>query len=82
MAGGTFPTSVPSYTHPNGGTDDLSTYPHSSMHEDEQDDIEALATKVGTGTSPASGATDGYVFTADGAGGSAWEAPAVDGGSA
>lgn len=57
MAGGTFPTSVPSYTHPNGGTDDLSTYPHSTMHEEEQGDIEALASKVGPGAgTPTAGA--------------------------
>lgn len=72
MAGGTFPTSVPAYTHPDGATDDLSTYPHDQMHEDEQDDIEQLATKVGTGASPASGATAKQVLQADGAGASAW----------
>jgi hypothetical protein len=44
-----------------------------------QAELDTLSGKVGSGTSPASGASDGHVLTADGLGGSAWEAPAGGG---
>lgn len=41
-----FPTALDSFANPTPA-DDLDTYPHSAMHSDEQDAIEALQAKVG-----------------------------------
>ena len=75
-AGGTFPTTLPTYTAVvassplTGHADD-----HNQLHTD----VTALATKMGTGSSDASSASANEVLTADGSGGSSWAA--VSGGS-
>lgn len=71
-----YPDTLDSFTNP------LATDPrvgHATLHGAVNDAVEALQAKVGTGTGVAASATDGYVLTADGAGGSAWEAAAGGG---
>lgn len=64
----TFPTSIPSYLGFTAGHT-LAVDTHAAQHNQEQADITALATKVGTG---ASTPTSGLVLTASGTGTSAW----------
>ena len=54
---------------------------HATVHTNHSGALIALETKMGTGASNASGASDGHVLTADGSGGSAWEAAGGGGGS-
>ena len=51
-------------------------YEHDVVHTNHSGAIIALETKLGTGASNAASASDGHVLTANGSGGSAWEAAA------
>lgn len=70
-----FPTSVPNLTNP-VGADNLNsgTVPHATQHANANDEIEALATKLGTGSSTPSSNT---VLRGTGAGASAFGQVAV-----
>lgn len=70
-----FPTSIPALTNPTA-SDQLSsaTVPHATQHANANDEIEALATKVGTGASTPT--TVGDVLTVTGAGATAYQAGA------
>ncbi len=71
----TFPTSVPVLTNP-AKTDKLSDPSHSDQHANANDEIEALATKLGTGSSVA---TSAKLLRGTGAGKSAWDKTAPTG---
>ena len=71
----TFPTSVPVLTNP-AKTDKLSDPSHSDQHANANDEIEALATKLGTGSSVA---TSAKLLRGTGAGTSAWDKTAPTG---
>lgn len=73
-----FPSSLDTATQqpsPSSSTEmDASGYEHHTVHTNHSGALIALETKIGTGTSNAASASDGHVLTADGSGGSAWEA--------
>jgi hypothetical protein len=75
-----FPGSLDTSTQqpsPSSSTEmDDSGYEHDVVHTNHSGAIIALETKFGTGASNAASASDGHVLTADGSGGSAWEAAA------
>ena len=71
----TFPTSVPVLTNP-AKTDKLSDPSHSDQHANANDEIEALATKLGTGSSTA---TSAKLLRGTGEGKSAWDKTAPTG---
>jgi hypothetical protein len=64
----TFPTALPTYTNPSG-TDTVDAVDHAAQHANANDDIEALAAKVGTGASTPAG---GSILTGNGTGTSTW----------
>ena len=66
-----YPTSIDTFTNPSAGAS-LSSPSHSSQHGDANDAIEALEAKLGIGSSPASGATNGAVLVANGSGSTTW----------
>jgi hypothetical protein len=66
-----FPTSLPSFTNPSGA-DNLSSPAHATQHSNENDEIVALGTKIGTG---ASTPTSGKVLQGNGTGTSVWGDP-------
>lgn len=80
-----FPSSLDSATQqpsPSATTDmNASGYEHHTVHTNHSGALIALETKMGTGASAATGASDGHVLTADGSGGSAWEAASGGGGA-
>lgn len=78
-----YPTSLDTTTQlPDIGVsdemDDVGVY-HDELHTNAHQALIALETKLGTGAAPATGATNGYVLTADGAGGSSWAAQSLAG---
>lgn len=75
-AGGTFPTSLPTYT---AVTASSPLTGHADDHNQLHTDVTEIATKMGTGTSNATDASANDVFTADGSGGSSWSAAASSG---
>lgn len=66
-----YPGALPSFTNPTS-TDYLNSPAHATQHADANDEITAIATKLGIGASAATGATSGDVLVADGTGSSAW----------
>lgn len=66
-----YPTSLDTFTDPTS-SDKLNSPSHSTQHTDHNTAVEELEKKVGTGASPASGASNGQVLVADGSGGTAW----------
>ena len=80
-----FPSSLDSATQqpsPSATTDMNATgFEHHTVHTNHSGALIALETKMGTGASAATGASDGHVLTADGSGGSAWEAASGGGGA-
>jgi len=73
-----YPTSLDSATEqpsPGATTDlDASGYEHHTVHTNASEALIALETKLGIGSSAASGATDGHVITRQADGSTAWEA--------
>ena len=73
-----YPTSLDSATQqpsPGATTDlDASGYEHHTVHTNASEALIALETKLGIGSSAASGATDGHVITRQADGSTAWEA--------
>ena len=73
-----YPTSLDTATQqpaPSQTTDlDASGYEHDVVHTNHSGALIALETKLGIGTSTASGATDGHVMTRQADGSTAWEA--------
>lgn len=63
-----FPTSLPSFTNPTA-TDYLNSPAHATQHGSANDELVAVATKIGTG---ASTPTDGTYLKGNGIGTSAW----------
>lgn len=68
-----FPTSIPSITNP-AGTDSVATVSHSAQHAFANDNITALANKLGTGVSIA---TNNTIFVGTGAGASGFSTSAT-----
>lgn len=63
-----FPTSVPNYSNP-AGSDQVGTVDHAAQHANVNDDVEGIATKIGTGSStPAAGS----LLVGNGSGTSTW----------
>ena len=73
-----YPTSLDTATQqpsPGATTDlDASGYEHHLVHTNASEALIALETKLGIGSSAASGATDGHVMTRQADGSTAWEA--------
>ena len=73
-----YPTSLDTATQqpsPGATTDlDASGYEHHTVHTNASEALIALETKLGIGSSAASGATDGHVMTRQADGSTAWEA--------
>ena len=67
-----YPASIDAFPDPLVNSP-LNSPSHAALHQDVNDAVEKIETKVGVGVSPASGASDGQVLMADGAGGTAWE---------
>lgn len=63
-----FPTSLPSFTNPTS-TDYFNSPAHSHQHSSINDEVVAIATKIGTGSSTP---TDGTYLKGDGTGTSSW----------
>lgn len=63
-----FPTTVPSITNP-ASSDTLAAVPHHTQHEHANDNLAAIGTKIGTGSSTP---TTGKVLAGTGAGTSGW----------
>jgi len=63
-----YPTALPSISNPSG-TDNLSSPAHATIHGSVNDEVTAVATKIGTG---ASTPTDGKYLKGNGTGTSAW----------
>lgn len=71
-----YPTSIDSFTDPLSNSP-LNNPSHAAQHQDVNDAVEKLETKLGVGSSPASGAASGDVLVANGSGSTTWQAPAV-----
>lgn len=71
-----YPTSIDSFTDPLSNSP-LNNPSHAAQHQDVNDAVEKLETKLGVGSSPASGAASGHVLVANGSGSTTWQAPAV-----
>ena len=73
-----YPTSLDTATQqpsPGATTDlDATGYEHHTVHTNASEALIALETKLGIGSSAASGATDGHVMTRQADGSTAWEA--------
>jgi len=63
-----FPGSLPSISNPSS-TDNLSSPAHATIHGSVNDEVTAVATKIGTGSSTP---TDGTVLSGNGTGTSTW----------
>lgn len=74
-----YPTDIDSFDRPTSGVDSLDSPDQADLANAQSTAIEALEAKVGIGTSPASGASAGYVLVADGSGGTTWQE--LDGGT-
>lgn len=70
-----FPTSIPNLTNP-AGSNKQNSPSHATQHANANDNIEGLATKLGTG---ASVAADGKLLRGTGEGTSAWDKDAPEG---
>jgi hypothetical protein len=71
-----YPTSIDSFTDPLSNSP-LNNPSHAGQHQDLNNSVEQLEVKMGVGASAATSATSGQVLTANGSGGSSWQAPAV-----
>jgi len=69
-----FPTSSPSFTNPSG-TDYLNSPAHATQHSGVNDEVVAIAAKIGTGSSTP---TDGKYLKGNGTGTSAWTALTIN----
>lgn len=70
-----YPTSIDSFNDPLSNSP-LNNPSHAGQHQDLNDAVEKLETKLGVTASPAASASAGHVLTATGSG-STWQAPAV-----
>lgn len=68
-----YPTSLDSFTDPLSNSP-LNSPSHAGQHQDLNNSVEQLETKLGTGASPAASATANKVLVANGSGGSSWAA--------
>jgi hypothetical protein len=72
-----FPASLDAFPDPLVNSP-LNSPSHAALHQDVNDAVEKIETKVGVGASPASGASDGQVLMADGSGGTEWASITAD----
>lgn len=70
-----YPTSIDSFNDPLSNSP-LNNPSHAGQHQDLNDAVEKLETKLGVTASPAASASAGHVLTATGSG-STWQVPAV-----
>ena len=68
-----YPSSLDSFTDPLSNSP-LNNPSHAGQHQDLNNSVEQLETKLGTGASAASSATANQVLVANGSGGSSWAA--------
>jgi hypothetical protein len=71
MMASSFPSSIDAFPDPLANSP-LDSPSHSGLHQDVNDAVEKIETKVGLGSSPASGASAGQVLKSSGGGSTGW----------